>query len=88
MPLGQGKDIIREYIAVALGQEGGNLRWDKGRWSRRKWRKIGPKRPKGSMAKGRRAMLLERMSPMMWSPGVDMPVVVSCFVCRLSLRFL
>jgi hypothetical protein len=58
IPVGHGNVVIRLYISVACGCDGGKESGTVGLVPKRKWRRIGPRRPKGSIAKGMSVMLL------------------------------
>jgi hypothetical protein len=88
IPVGLGNVVIRLYISVACGHDGGKESGTVGLVPKRKWQRIGPRRPKGSIAKGMSVMLLCKLSPMIASPGMVVPVVGSCMLPRLSFHFL
>jgi hypothetical protein len=78
--------MMREYIVLPFGRVGGKVgaRWDgcpEGSVGR-----LGLGGRGGSMARGSRAMFLWRMSPMILSPGVEMPVSGSRLLTRPSFR--
>ncbi len=87
MPFGLGKCVILEYIKVALGFVGVNGMGVVGWVSKRKVWRIGPKCPKGSIARGIRTMLRSRRSPMTVSPLVVVPVVKLVLLLRPSSFF-
>ncbi len=88
IPVGLGNVVIRLYISVACGLDGGKESGTVGLVPKRKWWRIGPRWPKGSIAKGMSVMLLCKMSPMIASPGMVVPVVGSRLLPWLSFRFL
>ncbi len=55
---------------------------------KRKWQRIGLRRPKGSITKVMSVMLLCKMLPMIALPGMVVPVVGLRLLPRLSFRFL
>ncbi len=73
---------------MALGLVGVNVSGLESWMSKWKCWKMGPKRPTGSIAKGKRIMLWSRMSPMTVSPMVVMPVVGLDLLSRPSIYFL
>jgi hypothetical protein len=58
IPVGLGNVVIHLYISVACGHDGGKESGIVGLVPKRKWQRIGPRRPKGSIAKGMSVMLL------------------------------
>jgi hypothetical protein len=88
IPVGLGNVVICLYISVACGRDGGKKSGTVSLVSKRKWRRIRPRRPKRSIAKGMSVMLLCKMSPMIASPGMVVPVVGLRLLPRLSFRFL
>jgi hypothetical protein len=87
IPVRLGNVVIRLYISVAYGCDGGKESGTVGLVPKRKWQRIGPRWPKGSIAKGMSVMLLCKMLPMIASPGMVVPVVGSRLLQRLSFRF-
>ena len=77
IPVGLGNVVIRLYISAACGQDGGNESGTVGLVPKRKWQRIGPRQPKGSIAKGMSVMLLCKMLLMIASLGMVVPVVGS-----------
>ncbi len=88
IPVGLGNVVIRLYISAACGQDGGKESGTVGLVPKRKWRRIGLRWPKGSIAKGMNVMLLCKILPMIASPGVVVPVAGSRLLPRLSFHFL
>ncbi len=82
-----GNVVISLYISAACGQDGRKKSGAVGLVPKRKWRRIGPRRPKGSITKGMSVMLLCKMLPMIASLGMVVPVVGLCLLPRLSFRF-
>ncbi len=82
MPYGLGKCVILEYIKVALGFVGVNVMGVVGWVSKRKVWRIGPKCPKGLIARGIRTMLRSRSLQMTVSPLVVVPVVELVLLSR------
>ena len=74
IPVGPGADVIRRSISVALGRDGGNDGGERGGVPKRKVRASGPRRPKGSIANGRRVMVRCKISPITASPRMASPV--------------
>ena len=74
-PFGLGKCIILENIEVALGLVGMNMSGHVGWISKSKDCRIGPNRPRGSIAKGIRIVFWSRMLPMTVLLMVVIPVV-------------
>jgi hypothetical protein len=72
-PFDLGKCIFLENIEVALGLVGVNMSVHVGWISKRKCCRIGPNRPRGSIAKGIRIMFYSRMPRM----TVSLMVVIS-----------
>jgi hypothetical protein len=68
--------------------DGGKKSGTVGLVPKRKWRRIGPRQPKGSIAKGMSVMLLCKMLPMIALPGMVVPVVGQHLLPRLSFHFL
>ncbi len=87
IPVGLGNVVIRLCISVACGRDGGKERGTVGLVPKRKWLRIGPRRPKGSIAKGMSVMLLCKMLLMIASPGMVVPVVGLRLLPRLSFCF-
>ncbi len=87
IPVGLGNVVIHLYISVACGCDGRKESGTVGLVPKRKWRRIGPRQPKGSIAKGMSVMLLCKMLPMIASPGMVVPVVGLRLLPRLSFRF-
>jgi hypothetical protein len=87
IPVGLGNVVIHLYISVTCGHYGGKESGTVGLVPKRKWRRIGPRQPKGSIAIGISVILLCKMSPMIMSPGIVVPVVGSRLLPRLSFRF-
>jgi hypothetical protein len=87
IPVGLGNVVIRLYISVACGCDGGNESGTVGLVPKRKWRWIRPRQPKGSIAKGMSVMLLCKMLPMIASPEMAVPVGGSRLLPQLSFRF-
>ena len=87
MPFGLGKCVIFGVHWSGVGFVGVNMMGVVGRVSKRKIWRIGPKCPKGSIAKGISTMLRSRRSPMMVLPVVVVPVVESVLLLRLILFF-
>ncbi len=79
--------MIHLYISVACGQDGGKESETVGLVPKRKWRRIGPRWPKGSIAKGMSVMLLCKMLPMIASPGMMVLVVGLRLLPRSSFHF-
>ncbi len=75
MPFGLGKCVILEYTKVALDFVGVNVMGVVDWVSKRKVWRIGPKCPKGSIARGISTMLRSRRLPMTVSPLVVVPIV-------------
>ena len=88
MPFGLGKCVILEYIKVAFCVVGVNVMGVVDWVSKRKVWRIGPKCPKGSIARGIKTMLRSRRSPMTVSPLVVVPVVELVLLSRLIFFFL
>jgi hypothetical protein len=88
IPVGLGNVLIRLYISVACDRDGGKESGTVGLVPKRRWRRIGPRWPKGSIAKGMSVMLLCKMLPIIASPGMVVPVVGSRLLPRLSFHFL
>ncbi len=88
IPVELGNVVICLYISVACGRGGGKESGTVGLVPKRKWQRIRPRRPKGSIAKGMSVMLLCKMSPMIPSPGMVVPVVGLRLLPRLSFCFL
>jgi hypothetical protein len=78
--------MMSEYIAVAFSFVGGNRSRTLGCLSKRKWWRMGPRRPKGRMVNVRSAILLLYMSPMMLLLWVMMLVLGLCWFTRLSFH--
>ncbi len=76
MPFGLGKCVILWYIEVALGFVGVNVIGFVGCVSQRKVWRIGPNRPKGSIAMGINIILRSRRSP------VVVPVILLVLFSR------
>jgi hypothetical protein len=87
IPVGLGNVVIYLYISATCGQVGGKESGTVGLVPKRKWWRIGPSQLKGSIAKGMSVMLLCKMSLMIASPGMVVPVVGSCLLPRLSFCF-
>jgi len=87
IPVGLGADVMRRSISVALGREAGNEGGEHGGVPKRKVRASGPRRPKGSIANGRRVMFRWRRSPIISSPRMDSPVSGSRLFPRHNFRF-
>ncbi len=79
--------MIRLEISAACGQDGGKERETVGLVPKRKWQRIGPRRPKGLIAKGMSVMLLYKMLPLIALPGLVVPVLGLCLLPRLSFHF-
>ncbi len=88
IPVGLGNVVIHLYISVACGRDGGKESGTVGLVPKRKWQRIGPRQLKGSIAKGMSVMLLCKMSRMIASPRMVVPVVGSHLLPRLSFHFL
>jgi hypothetical protein len=88
IPVGLGNVVICLYISVACGHDRGKESGTVVLVPKRKWRRIGPRWMKGSIAKGMSVMLLCKMLPMIASPGTVAPVLGSCLLLRLSFYFL
>jgi hypothetical protein len=87
-PFGLGKHIHLEYIevevALGLSLMDVNMRGLVGWMSKMKCWRMGPKRPRGSIAKGNRIMFWSRMSLVTVSPMVVTTVVGIFFCVRAS----
>ena len=86
-PFGLGKNISLKYIEVALGSADVNVSGLEGWMVKRKCWRMGPKCPRGSIAKGSRIMFWSRISPMTLSPMVVVPVVGLVLLLRPSFFF-
>ncbi len=62
IPVGLENVVIRLYISVACGCDGGKESGTVGLVPKRKWWRIGPRQLKGSIEKGMSVMLLCKMS--------------------------
>jgi hypothetical protein len=88
IPVRLGNVVIHLYISVACGRDGQKKSGTLGLAPKTKWWRIGPRRPKGSITKGMSVMMLCKMSLMIASPGMVMPVVGLRLLPRLSFCFL
>ncbi len=79
--------MIRLYISAACGQDGGKESGTVSLVPKSKWQRIRPRWPKGLIAKGMSVMLLCKMSPMIASLGMVVPVVGSGLLPWLSFCF-
>ncbi len=86
--VGLGNVVICLYISVAYGCDEGKESGTVGLVPKRKWQRIGPRQPKGSITKGMSVMLFCKISPMIPSPEMVVPVVGLRLLPRLSFCFL
>ena len=87
MPMGLGNEVIRRCISDACGRDGGNVSAFAGEVPKRNPRARGPRRPKGSIAKGSSVIFRCRRSPIIASPLICVPVAGSRLLPRHNFLF-
>jgi hypothetical protein len=85
--MGLGNEVIRRCISDACGRDGGNVSAFAGEVPKRNPRARGPRRPKGSIAKGSSVIFRCRRSPIIASPLICVPVAGSRLLPRHNFLF-
>ncbi len=87
IPIGLGNEVIRRCILDACGRDGRIVSAFVVKVPKRNARARGPRRPKGSMAKGSSVIFRCSRSPIMASPLICVPVAGSRLLPRHNFLF-